>query len=541
MIEWRRRVGWALAVVVILVLFFTVLYRWAMLQFEGVTMSSTDSLQVVIESLTTAGFGGDTDHWNSHAVNLLVVTMNLTGVLLVFLALPLFVVPLFQQALEEAPATSTDLEDHVIICSYTPREDVLRSELDAAGVPYVVVEEDPDTVLELANQGMEAICGDLDREKTFRNANVDDATAIVTDVSDERNVSVILTARELGESVSIVSVAESADAAMYHRYAGANRVIRPRQVLGRSLGRKATLSMTSDLQETVELGDDVELSEVRVREGSDLAGRTLAESGLRDRLRATVIAMWAHGEFVPVPDPNATIDENTILLVAGRHEDIEAVNTLTVAPESAKSDRVVVAGYGVVGRSVVETLDDAGVEYTVVDTTDETADVVGDITDPETRSAAGIGDARAVVLAMDDDTAAMYATVALERLAAGTEVIVRTNDVQNTRKLYRAGAEYALALSTVTGRMLASVLIQGEEVLTPETQFEIIRTNAPGLAGTTLADAAVRERTGATVVAIDRNGEVVANPDPEVPIQGDDVLVVAGSDEAVNMFIETFA
>ncbi|MFW6045753.1 MAG: TrkA C-terminal domain-containing protein, partial [Natronomonas sp.] len=145
------------------------------------------------------------------------------------------------------------------------------------------------------------------------------------------------------------------------------------------------------------------------------------------------------------------------------------------------------------------------------------------------------------VLAMDDDTAAMYATVALERLAAGTEVIVRTNDVQNTRKLYRAGAEYALALSTVTGRMLASVLIQGEEVLTPETQFEIIRTNAPGLAGTTLADAAVRERTGATVVAIDRNGEIVANPDPEVPIQREDVLVVAGSDEAVNTFIETFA
>ena len=538
---WQRRIVQAVSVVIAVVVAYTLLYRWAMFNFEGAERSVFESLQVVIESFTTAGFGGDADQWQTAPTNVLVVMMNLTGVLLVFLALPLFVVPLFQQALEDSPQRSTDLVDHVVICSYNSREDVLRSELDAAGVPYVIIEEDPDTVLELNQDGIEAIYGDPEQEETFENANIREARALVADVSDEGNVSVILTAKGLNEELTVVSVAEDSRDAEYHRYAGADRVIRPRQVLGKALANKATLSLSQGFRESIELSENFELSELLVKEDSELAGKTIGELQLREQIGATVIGMWANGEFVPVPEADMRIDENTILLVAGSHRALEQVNSRSISPKASREDRIVVAGYGVVGRSAVEALDEKGISRTVVDIEDhDGVDIVGDISDPETLSRCRIEDARFILLALSDDTTSMYMTVALEELAPDTEVIARANDVENTAKLYRGGGEYVLALSTVTGRMLSSALLETEDVLSPDTQFSIVRTTASELVGTTLADADVRTRTGATVVAIERDDALITDPGPDATVREEDTLIIAGSDECVNDFTEQF-
>lgn len=538
---WQRRIVQAVSVVIAVVVAYTLLYRWAMFNFEGAERSVFESLQVVIESFTTAGFGGDADQWQTAPTNVLVVMMNLTGVLLVFLALPLFVVPLFQQALEDSPQRSTDLVDHVVICSYNSREDVLRSELDAAGVPYVIIEEDPDTVLELNQDDIEAIYGDPEQEETFENANIREARALVADVSDERNVSVILTAKGINGELTVVSVAEDSRDAEYHRYAGADRVIRPRQVLGKALANKATLSLSRGFRESIELSENFELSELLVKKDSELAGKTIGELQLREQIGATVIGMWANGEFVPVPEADMRIDENTILLVAGSHRALEQVNSRSISPRASREDRIVVAGYGVVGRSAVEALDEKGISRTVVDIEDhDGVDIVGDISDPETLSRCRIEDARFILLALSDDTTSMYMTVALEELAPDTEVIARANDVENTAKLYRGGGEYVLALSTVTGRMLSSALLDTEDVLSPDTQFSIVRTTASELVGTTLADADVRTRTGATVVAIERDGTLITDPGPDSTVREEDTLIIAGSDECVNDFTEQF-
>lgn len=130
---WRRIVLSVVAVLSI-VFVYTFIYQWGMLLFEGEQQSFAHALQVVIESLTTAGFGGDAP-WESTAMNLLIIAINLSGVLLVFLALPMIVVPLFQQALGDRPSETTDLSDHVIICSDSQRAEVLREKLEAADVP----------------------------------------------------------------------------------------------------------------------------------------------------------------------------------------------------------------------------------------------------------------------------------------------------------------------------------------------------------------------------------------------------------------------
>lgn len=115
--------------------------------------------------------------------------------------------------------------------------------------------------------------GDPEQIETLRAANLDVARALVVDVSDDANPEVILTARELRDDIRIISVAKDREVATYHRYAGADDVVRPRQVLGRSLAGKATTSVTAELQETIEVGDQLEITELLVERDSDLAGK----------------------------------------------------------------------------------------------------------------------------------------------------------------------------------------------------------------------------------------------------------------------------
>jgi TrkA domain protein len=51
------------------------------------------------------------------------------------------------------------------------------------------------------------------------------------------------------------------------------------------------------------------------------------------------------------------------------------------------------------------------------------------------------------------------------------------------------------------------------------------------LVGTSIGTVGVRERTGATVAAIERDGEVVQSPGPDFVFQAGDQLVVVGSRE----------
>ena len=535
---WWRRIALSLVAVFALVFVYAGIYQAGMAAFEGVNMSYFEALQFVIEALTTAGFGGDSADWQSAPTNLMVIAMNLTGVLLVFLALPLLVVPLFQQALEDRPPESTDLTDHVVICSYTPRSDVLAEELEAANVPYVFIDDDPELVVELDRDGIDAIYGELDQAETLRAANATDARALVTDIDDETNAMVILTARELSSELTIVSVVEDADVASYHRYAGADEIVRPRRVLGQSLATKATTAVSTELRDTIELSEDFTVTELLVQAHSDLVGQTIPESGIRDRMGITVIGAWFNGEFVPVPGPNDVIDDNTILLVAGRRDDLTELKSRTVSTLQRRPERVVVGGYGVVGQAAVETLADEGITTFTIDTVDaDGVDIVGSVTDESVLETAGVTDGRSVVLTLDDDAASIYATLVIKQIAPSIEIIVRANETENIPKFYRAGAEYVLSLSTVTGRMLASVLIEDEEVLTPETQFELVRTAAPELVGRSLGDVDLRARTGCTVVAAERGDELLTDLGPEFIIREDDTLIVAGSDEAINQFV----
>jgi Trk K+ transport system NAD-binding subunit len=536
---WQRRTLKYLGVIAVVILAYSIAYDVGMSVFENEPVSYLHSLQIVVETFTTTGYGSDTP-WISPQMIVLVILMDITGVVLIFLALPVLVFPLFEEALATTVPTSVDedLSDHVVICTHTTRANTLIAELESWDQEYVIVEPDREQAKELYEDDYDVILEEPDSVEGLESANLADARAVVADVSDEMDASIVLTAREISEDVRVVSVVEEPDMARYHDLAGADTVLSPRPLLGHSLASKVTTGMTMDLGDSVELGEDFDIVELPISRGSELIGKTLQESGLRERAGVNVIGAWFRGQFQSPPEPDATLDGSTVLLVTGRPEQLEQLREMTRSRvRKFGPGETVVVGYGEVGKRIGSALEDAGIPYTVIDKEDKQGvDIVGEATDHEVLEAAGIHGARSVVLALPDDTAAEFATLIVRDHSPETEIIARVEESEAIRKMYRAGADYVLALASVTGRMTASEVLEHEEVLSPDTQVDVIRTEAPGLVGKTLGEVDVRAETGCTVVAVERNGDVLTDVGPDLRVEHGDELVIAGTDAGTNEF-----
>jgi Trk K+ transport system NAD-binding subunit len=290
----------------------------------------------------------------------------------------------------------------------------------------------------------------------------------------------------------------------------------------------------------VELGEGFDVVELPVQAGSELADVRVAESDIRERTGANIVGAWFRGEFVSPPSPDAYIDEQTILLVAGHEEQLERVKELTLSEQRRRRPgHVIVAGYGMVGATVRRAIEDADqpIDTVSLDREDrEGVDIVGDVTDVEALERADIDSAGTVILALPDDTATVFATLVVRDCAPDVEIVARAETTESVRKLYRAGADYVLSLSVVSGRMLAATILQ-EDVISFGQGIEVIRTGGGALAGRTLRGADVRARTGCTVVAVERDGEFIADLDPDFTIREGDELIVAGTDDDVSAFV----
>ncbi|QSG11273.1 K+ transport system, NAD-binding component fusedto Ion channel [Halapricum desulfuricans] len=524
---------------VVLVGTYTLLYHLGMTHLEGDEHSIFRSFQTVVETFTTTGFGADAP-WETPWMNLFVVAIQLSGIALGFFTLRVIIIPLFTSAEVNLDNRLTPKRDHVIICEYRRDSEVLLEELEALGIEYVLISSDEQEARQLSDDGYAAIDGSPQQAETFERASIDSARAVITDAGSA-TVDTILTARSVRPDIEIITLTDDSSLADIFEETGADSVLSPHSVLGYRLAEKIVASFRTELGDAVELGEDIELTEVSIERGSALDGVTIRNSGIREETGANVVGAWIDGELELPPDPDAVIRENSVLLVAGEHEALEELGEFTrSASPFERPDRVVLAGSGEVGTAAKRVLDDAGIETVTIDSDEATEpDVVGDAGERAVLKNAGVSDAGAILVCVPDDSQNLLAAVQAQAINPDIEVLFRANEMATVSKAFRAGADYVLAVPQVSARMVAREL-RGEDVLAPASQIRVIRVPARPFAGDTIESAEIPERTGCRVVAIEDDSGMTTQIDPGRELDADDRLTLVGTDDAVQEFLKQF-
>nr|WP_245998522.1 NAD-binding protein [Halalkalicoccus subterraneus] len=512
------------------ILLYTLLYNTGMRTLEGEPHTIFRSFQTVVETMTTTGYGADSP-WSTPWMNVFVVLMQLSGIAIGFFTLRLLVIPLFERTSFDLASRLTSKDDHVVICEYRRDSGTLLDELERLGIDYVLIDSDDEEAQRLSDDGYQVINGDPEEAATLERAMIDDAALVITDAGD-RNASIVLTALDLNPDLRMVSLTESASQNRALTEIGVDTVVSPHSLIGQRLAHKATAAV--EVSEGTSIGEDIEIRELLVRHESPIHGTAVRETPFFTHPNLTLIAGWFEGELRLPPAPTDRLTRNTVLLVAGPPDVIDEVRTEVSGIRSSRGHtNVVVAGYGEGGQAAIDTLSN-DVSITTIDHEDhEGVDVVGDVGDPETLLAAGIEDATALIVTVDDDATALL-TIALARsLTDGIEILVRVTSDEKVHTAFNAGADYVLSIQQATARLLARE-IYGEDVVSPLGQIRLVRTDAASFTDQTIEEANAEAETGWVIVGVEHDGTM--QTDETTRIATDDTVLVAGTDTMIQKF-----
>lgn len=111
------------------------------------------------------------------------------------------------------------------------------------------------------------------------------------------------------------------------------------------------------------------------------------------------------------------------------------------------------------------------------------------------------------------------------------EVYLRPGENEDGEKLFSLSGRLARQVGSILeGAYFQPVDTEDVQVPLGEALIEWVNVRPPSsLVGRTLEEASIRQRTGASVIAIQRGDETIPNPDPDDTIQSGDILISIGT------------
>ena len=245
---------------------------------------------------------------------------------------------------------------------------------------------------------------------------------------------------------------------------------------------------------------------------------------------------------------------------------------------------VIIVGYGLNGRNLSRVLGRVGISYVVVELNAElvrsaSAEGVpvryGDSTRREVLHAVNFERARILVLAISDPIAARRTVAIAREMNPHIHIIVRTRYMAELSDLYELGAnqvipeefetsieifsrvmrEFGIARQAIN-REIEEIRREGYQMLRLPSLSTVELGDIAGALGAastetlvigrgdfacgkTLNQLDLRRITGATVVAVIRDSQTEINPGGEFKLETDDIVVLLGSPEQIEMATET--
>jgi voltage-gated potassium channel len=208
------------------------------------------------------------------------------------------------------------LNEHFIVCAYGRVGRSVARELEAEGLPFVVIDSKAELQVDMDRDGVRYLLGTPSDEQVLRLAGIDRARGLICAVdSDAENVYITVVARSLRPELLIVARAAHDRSADRLYRAGANQVVSPYVTSGRRMANLAIRPHVVDFFDIARAGQpDLRLEELVIDPASPLVGRSLQElSGPA----VPLLLRRNNGQLVANPAQQLRLEAGDTLVVYG--------------------------------------------------------------------------------------------------------------------------------------------------------------------------------------------------------------------------------
>jgi voltage-gated potassium channel len=308
--------------------------------FGGPEVSLLDCMYMTAITISTIGYGEVVDlsgHPAGRVFNILFIILSLGTIAFAVSSITAFIVEgelknlLGRRRMEKDIAR---LKDHYIVCGSDETAQTVIRELLLTQRDFVVVEPDKDKIEKLGSLGSFLyVLGDPAEDAVLQKAGVDRAKGILLSLpTDEANLFVTITARSLNPKARIIAKGIDLKSHEKMKRAGADSVVSPSFIGGmRMVSDMVRPAVVTFLDKMLYDKEHVmRVEEVEVGKGSTLAGKTILESGIKERAKALLVAVRKAGtkdyEFNPSAD--RMIQENDVFIFIGSPEMLKDLREL---------------------------------------------------------------------------------------------------------------------------------------------------------------------------------------------------------------------
>ena len=295
-----------------------------------------DSLYMTIISITTTGF--EEVHPLSPAGRGLTVFIIMAGIAsIAFLGGRIIQLLIEAYLLRRRKMLKriARLKDHIILCGFGRMGRHIAEDLADEKIPFVIIEGDEELADDMENLGYLYLLGSASSDEILKLSGVDRAKGLISVVgTDAENVYTTLTAKSMNPRIQIVARALSDESEPKLRTAGADRVVRPYELVARRISQLVIRPTMVEFVETVATshGTDITMEEITVNDGSPLAGTSLRDAPIRQQLNVIVVAIRRDGDLLYNPGPDEAVQAGDRLIAIGKTQQLKDLGELCGLP-----------------------------------------------------------------------------------------------------------------------------------------------------------------------------------------------------------------
>lgn len=260
---------------------------------------------------------------------------------------------LYSEPIKEEEQAEPEMKDHLIIVGFGFSGRTVSKAAKAAGIPYIIVEANPETVKQEKQKEENIHYGDATFGAVLEHAGVEHARVLIIGISDAAATGKIVEiAKQLNPNISIIAKVRDLQEMKRLNALGADEIIPeeyetsveifvrllekylvPREDIeklvndvranGYRMLRKLSGNTCIDSEFNIRDGlPGVDIQILKVENGSSFNGKTLADLDFRKRYGVTVLSVSRGSDLIYTPEGDFLLQEKDACILLGKPEDL---------------------------------------------------------------------------------------------------------------------------------------------------------------------------------------------------------------------------